>query len=478
MREIRSFVEGAWVDGEDGGLLRDKYSDEPIGRIHQATPEQVGRAASGALAGFAASRLTPYERFRILARASELVHERRDELATAVIAETGFARADAENEVARTAETLLLSGEEAKRITGEVVPMGSVPAGSDRIGFTVRRPLGVVCAITPFNSPLNTVAHKVGPAIAAGNAVVLKPSALTPLGGMLLVELLLDAGLPPDLIALVNGEGAAIGDLLLENPIPSFYAFTGSTRVGEHIRKTIGLRRAQLELGSLSSTIVCDDVDTDGLIEKCLNAAFRKSGQVCTSVQRLYVQEALVQEFVDRATAYLAERSAGDPSDPATYLGPLISRDAAERVRSWIGEAVESGADAVTGGPGGERGMVEPTVLVGVDTTMKVMSQEIFGPVVAIRPFRDLEAAMDELNATPYGLAAGIFTSDIGRAFRAAERLDVGTVHINESSSSRVDLMPFGGIKASGTGQEGPKYAIREMTEERLITIGAIARHA
>jgi succinate-semialdehyde dehydrogenase/glutarate-semialdehyde dehydrogenase len=478
MQQIRSFIEGEWVDGDDGGEVRDKYTAEVIGHIHQATPEQVERAVRGARAGFETTRLTPYERYRVLARASQLVHERRAVLIAAVTAETGFAQPDAENEVTRTAETLLLSGEEAKRITGEVVPMGSVPAGSDRIGFTVRHPLGVVCAITPFNSPLNTVSHKVGPAIAAGNAVVLKPSALTPLCAMLLVELLLDAGVPPELIALVNGNGTSVGNLLLENPVPAFYAFTGSTRVGEHIRRTIGLRRAQLELGSLSSTIVCDDVDMEGLVEKCLNAAFRKSGQVCTSVQRLYVQDAVVPEFLDRAEQYLRTRRAGDPSDPGTYLGPLISEGAAQRVRSWVGEAIAAGADAVVGGGGGDTALVDPTVLAGVDTGMKVMSQEIFGPVVAIRPFSDLDAAIDEVNDTPYGLAAGIFTSDIARAFRAAERLHVGTVHINESSSSRVDLMPFGGTKSSGTGQEGPRYAIREMTEERMITIGAIARGA
>jgi succinate-semialdehyde dehydrogenase/glutarate-semialdehyde dehydrogenase len=328
----------------------------------------------------------------------------------------------------------------------------------------------VVCAITPFNSPLNTLAHKVGPALAAGNSVIVKPASYTPLSAGLLVRSLLEAGLPPQLIAVVMGGGGTVGQWLLESPVPAFYAFTGSTEVGEHIQRTVGLRRTQLEMGSLSSTLVCEDADLAKAATACVNAAFRKAGQVCTSVQRLYVHADVVDEFATRVTDVLAATSAGDPRDEKTLVGPVISEKDADRIATWIERAQQGGASVLAGGAR-QGQVVEPTVLTDVRLSMEVLCQEVFGPVVSLRPFTDLGEAITEINDTPYGLSAGIFTANLGKAFTAVERLHMGSVHVNESSSNRVDLMPYGGAKLSGRGIEGPRYAIHEMTEHRLITL-------
>jgi succinate-semialdehyde dehydrogenase/glutarate-semialdehyde dehydrogenase len=365
----------------------------------------------------------------------------------------------------------MLCGEEARRLAGEVIPMEGAPGGGGRLAFTRYRPLGVVCAITPFNSPLNTVVHKVGPALAAGNAVALKPASQTPLTAEGLVRLLLQAGLPAELISLLPGRGASVGQWLLDSQVPSSYAFTGSNPVGESVQRAAGMRRTQLELGSISSTIICADADLERCLPLCVNAGFRKAGQVCTSVQRLYVHRAVSAEVLALLSADLQGKQAGDPAAADTFIGPLISPGDARRVDSWISEAADGGAEVVCGGRR-ERNVIAPTVLAGVSPAMQVMSCEVFGPVVMVRPFTELPAAIAEINDTPYGLAAGIFTRSLDQALTAAEQLRMGSIHINETSSSRVDLMPYTGVKASGIGREGPRYAIREMSEEYLITLG------
>ncbi len=471
MKQIKPFVAGRWVDGESTTTFLDTYAGTAVAELHHASADQVAGATRAVAEAQAASTLSPYERYRILARAAELVQERAAELAEAIVADTGFTTTDAKREVERTVQTLLLSGEEGKRLHGEVVPIDADPSAPKRVAFTIRRPVGVVCAITPFNSPLNTVAHKIAPALAAGNGVVLKPAVQTPLSADLLLRLLLDAGLPEGLISVLYGDGASVGQWLLDDEVPAFYAFTGSTQVGLKIQQTIGVRRAQLELGSLSSTIVCRDADLNRAAALAVNAAFRKAGQVCTSVQRLYIDRAVVGEFVTAMTSSLADKQVGDPRDPNTFIGPLIDANAADRVSSWIDRAASSGATVVTGGT--RKGtLIEPTIVTDVALDMELMCREVFGPVVSIRPFDDLDAAVAEANDTPYGLAAGIFTSDVSRALNLARRMRVGTVHINDTSSARVDLMPFGGVKGSGHGHEGPAYAIKEMTEETLVTLG------
>jgi succinate-semialdehyde dehydrogenase/glutarate-semialdehyde dehydrogenase len=472
--EIRPFIAGDYEDGDGIAPVEDKYTGATAARVHIASRPQVDRAVDEVARAQERLRdsLPPYRRYEILTEAARLLAERSRAFTDAIMLDTGFPAADASKEVERAQQTLLLSGEEAKRITGEMVPIDAAPGGSRRLAFTLRRPVGVVCAITPFNSPLNTVLHKVAPAFAAGNGVVLKPSLYTPVTADLMLRLLLDAGVPAELISVLHGEGAKVGQWLLEHQVPGFYAFTGSTAVGLRIRETIGVRRAQLELGSLSSTIVCSDANIERAAALCVNAAFRKAGQVCTSVQRLYVHEAVAADFSAALAAELAPRLAGDPSDARTFVGPVISKDDAERIESWVDDAVSGGAKVAYGG-GRDGRVVKPVVLTDVTPAMKVMSTEVFGPVVSLRPFTVLEQAIAEVNGTPYGLSAGVFTSDIGNALAAADLLRFGTVHINETSSARVDLLPFGGVKASGEGREGPAYAIAEMTEERLVTIGA-----
>jgi acyl-CoA reductase-like NAD-dependent aldehyde dehydrogenase len=463
-------IKGQWVDGESTQTLTEKFRGRVYGQMAVASAAQVDEAVTGALAGVQASSLSPYERFQILARAARLTEARMTVLSGLMRDEAGFTRPDAENEVRRCVQTLELSAEEAKRLNGELVPMEAAAGMKNRLGFTVRVPRGVICAITPFNSPLNTVAHKVAPALAGGNAVVLKPSNLTPLTAVELCKILLEAGLPPALLALVNGAGTQIGRQLLQDQRIAYYAFTGSTQVGREIQQAAGLRGTQLELGSIASTIVCHDADIDMAVPKIINAGFRKAGQVCTSVQRLFVDRRIAASFIPKLVAAANATKAGDPADPTTVIGPMISAHHAQRATAWVQEAVAAGATVLTGGVC-EGNVMPATVLIGVTDTMRVYCEEIFAPVLSILEFDTIDEAVRRANDSPYGLAAGLFTSNLSTALQTARRLRFGGVHVNEASSARVDVMPFGGVKDSGFGREGPSYAIREMTEERLITV-------
>jgi acyl-CoA reductase-like NAD-dependent aldehyde dehydrogenase len=462
-------IDGGWVDGGSAQEMVDRYSGAPIDTMQVASVSQVADAVQAARSAFHANTLTPSDRHRILGRAAVLVNERRESLMALLSAETGFPRADAENEVRRTVQTLELSAEEARRVVGEMVPLEATPGLKDRMGFTILVPLGVVCAITPFNSPLNVVAHKVAPALAAGNAVVVKPSEHTPLSAVALCRILVDAGLPAGMVSLLHG-GAEIGRALVADPGVDFYAFTGSTRVGKEIQAGAGLRRTQLELGSIASTIVCADADLRLAASKCVQAAFRKAGQVCTSVQRLYVHRGVAAQFTDLLVDAARKVPYGDPSRPGTVVGPMITLAHAQRAQAWVRQAVEQGAEVLCGGTL-EGAVMAPTVLRNVRPDMKVMCEEIFAPVLCLTEFADLQQAYDSANATPFGLAVGVFTRDVSTALHAGRRLRFGGIHINETSSSRVDVMPFGGVKDSGFGREGPRYAVREMMEERLVTV-------
>jgi len=463
-------VGGQWVAGASSEALKDKYDGSVYGQMAVASAEQVTAAVTGAVQGQQQSTLTPYQRFKILSAAARIVEGRLEALIELMRHEAGFTRADGDNEVRRCVQTLELCAEEAKRLNGEMAPLQAGDGVKNRIGFTMRAPRGVVCVITPFNSPLNVLAHKVGPALAGGNAVVIKPSEFTPLTAVALCKALIEAGLPPALLALVHGEGGVVGPQLLADARIAFYAFTGSTRVGREIQRAAGLRRTQLELGSIASTIVCNDADIALAIPKILNAGFRKAGQVCTSVQRLYVERGIAAQFVPRLVAAAKQMKAGDPADPATVIGPMISLQHARRAKAWVEEAVASGAQVLAGGDC-EGAVMAPTVLTRVADDMKVMCEEIFGPVLSIVEFEGIDAAVAQANGTPFGLSAGLFTSNLHTAFHAARALRFGGVHVNEASSARIDAMPFGGVKDSGFGWEGPAYAVREMTEERLMTV-------
>jgi succinate-semialdehyde dehydrogenase/glutarate-semialdehyde dehydrogenase len=465
----RLYIGGEWVPGASTFNVTDKFTGATIATVAAASREHVTQAVRAAAEAFEGRSPSAYERYKTLHRAATLLESRHAEFSSIIVAESGFTVSDAGGEISRAVQTLLTCAEEAKRIAGEVVPIQGAPGQENRLAFTLRMPVGVVCAITPFNSPLNTVAHKAGPALAAGNAVVLKPATQTPLTAALFCELLTEAGVPPGYLNLIHGSGSEVGTWLLQEPQIAFYTFTGSTAVGRTIQRAIGLRRSQLELGSISSTIVCEDADLVRAVPRCIGASFRKAGQVCTSVQRLYVQRSVVENFVGALLEATAKARVGDPRDAATLVGPMISAAEADRAGAWVQEAVAQGARVVCGGRH-DGALFRPTIVVDVTARMRVMSEEIFAPVISIVPYDVLDAAINDINATPYGLAAGIFTSNVNTAMHAARQLRVGTVHVNETSSSRVDVMPYGGVKESGFGREGPKYAIHEMTDERLVT--------
>lgn len=463
-------IGGQWKDGKQVEVLRDKFRSERYGDVAIAGVDDVDAAVTAAERAFATTSFSNFERYEVLMRAADRIAQRESELVALVTAETGFPRADALSDVRRCVLTLRLSAEEARRIAGEVVPMHATPGLTNRIGFTVLVPRGVVCAITPYNAPLNGVAHKVGPALAAGNSVVLKPSEVTPLSAVAFCQALLDAGLPPGLLSMLHGPGPVVGRALLDDPRIAFYTFTGSTRVGREIQQAAGLRPTQLELGSVASTIVCADADLELASGKVVAASFRKAGQVCTSVQRVLVHRSIADRFATMVVEKTRRLKVGDPTAPETDVGPMISEAQAARAAEWIAEAVQGGAEVLTGGRR-TGALLEPTVLRNVDRRMRVCSEEIFAPVVSLLEFDDVEAAYDQANDTPFGLAVGLFTRDLSTAMRAVHRLRFGGVHINETSSSRVDVMPFGGVKDSGHGREGPRYAMREMMEERVLTI-------
>ncbi|QKH39786.1 aldehyde dehydrogenase family protein [Achromobacter pestifer] len=463
-----SLIGGKWRNSERTFEVRDKFTGRKIADVAEASREHVALAVATARKAMESAAQSPHERASVLRGAADLLQKHRRRFEELVLADTGFTIADAAMEVDRAIITLNLSAEEAVRIVGEMVPFAASPGAHRRLGWTQRFPVGVVCAITPFNSPLNTVLHKVAPAYAAGNAVVLKPSAYTPLTAALLGEILLEAGMPAGFLGIVHGDGDSVGSWLLEEQDIAFYTFTGSTRVGRIIQQAAGLRRTQMELGSIASTIVCADADLDRAIPKIANAGFRKAGQVCTSVQRLYAHRSNFDEVVERLAAFAATLPAGDPRLPDTRIGPLISEAAAKRAQTWIEEAAACGARIRHGGRR-ERSVLEPTVLTEASADQKIWCAEAFAPVIAVHPFDSMEQAYAGANDTPYGLAAGVFTQDVDTALRAASRLRFGTVQINEASSARSDVMPFGGVKDSGFGKEGPAYAIREMTEERLV---------
>ncbi|MGE3148317.1 MAG: aldehyde dehydrogenase family protein [Pseudorhodoplanes sp.] len=470
MIEAKLFIDGAWIAGESQSELKDKFTGQTIAKVHNASEAQVDEAVAAARRVFDASRIPIPERYDILMRAKDILVRRKEEILDLMVAETGFTRADNAGDFGRCVQTLLTSAEEAKRITGEMVPIDSAPGHEGELAFTIRVPLGVVACITPFNSPLNTTAHKIAPAIAAGNAVVVKPASYTPLSAMILTEILIEAGLPKGWVNLVNGPGGATGAALCANPDVRYFAFTGGGPAGEAIQRAAGLRRTQMELGNISATIICDDANLKVAAAKSSGTAFRKAGQVCTSLQRLFVHSSVVKEFGRLLAENASAMKVGDPRDPKTAIGPMISVSEAERVEAWIAEAKKAGAKVLLGGTR-NAGTVTPTILDQVTTQMRVVSEEIFGPVVSLIPFDDLDDAIEQVNATPYGLSAGIFTRNIDTAFRAARRIEVGLFNINNTSSNRADLMPYGGVKMSGFGREGPRAAIRDMTDERLITI-------
>ena len=463
------FFDGAWHRTASTADVLDKYTLEPAGAVSVAGPQEVALAVNAAAAAHRAGAPSPADRAQILERAIPLIAARREDFRTLMAIEAGFPRSDADGEIDRCQETLRLSAMAARELAGEMVPMAGSPHGQGRIGFTHRVPVGPVLAITPFNSPLNTVTHKVAPAFAAGNPVILKPSLHTPATAALLIEILAEAGVPKGFLAIMHG-GVETAELLIAEESIRYIAFTGSTAAGRSIQSKAGLRRTQMELGSIASTVLCADANLDAAMPKVVSASFRKAGQVCSSIQLLHVHRSILDTVLARLVSGAQAMVVGDPRDAATVVGPLVSLAAAERVERWVREAEEKGARLLM--PLQRTGAcLRPVVLTDVSADMRVTCEEIFGPVVSVLPFDDFEDVIERANASPFGLAAGVFTNSLDIVRRAIGGLDVGGLHFNETSSSRIDLMPYGGVKQSGFGQEGPKYAVREMTEERLVTM-------
>lgn len=463
------FIGGQWVKGSEYAPLYSPYSGEKIAEIPQATTQEVDAALDAAhQARHVMAKMPAHQRASILDKLADLLEERQEEAARIIALEAAKPIKTARAEVGRTVQTYRFAAEEAKRIYGETLPLDAAPGGEGRIAYTVREPLGVVGAISPFNFPMNLVAHKVGPALASGNTVVLKPASQTPLSAFFLAELLEQAGVPAGAFNVVTGSGRTIGNRIVEDPRVKVVTFTGSPGVGIGIRNRAGLKRVILELGSNSAVIVDKDANLDKIIPRCVTGSFSFQGQVCISVQRIFVMEEVYEDFVDKFVTATRSLNLGDPLDEQTDVSAMISPGDVKRSLDWIKEAEDSGAKVAIGAEANGN-MLTPTVLLDVDLSMKVSCQEVFAPIVLINKVSSMDEAIELVNDSPYGLQAGVYTNNVYTAFDAAEKLQVGGVIINDIPTFRVDHMPYGGVKESGSGREGLKYAIEEMTELKLV---------
>jgi acyl-CoA reductase-like NAD-dependent aldehyde dehydrogenase len=471
MQKKHLFIDGKWVEAASYTTLRAPYSGETIAEVASATKQELDLAIRAAEQAKPVMRAMPaHQRAAILEKLVAKLQERREEAARIIALEASKPLKFALAEVDRTIQTYKFAAEEAKRIHGEMIPLDAAPGGDNRLGFTVREPIGIIGAITPFNFPMNLVAHKVGPAIASGNTVVLKPAGQTPLSSFFIAELLQEAGLPDGALNVVTGSGSVIGEALVTDPRIAMITFTGSPAVGIDIRSKAGLKRVTLELGSNSAVIVDKDVNIGAIIPRCIVGAFSNQGQVCISVQRVYVHEDRYKEFVSLFVEETEKLVIGDPLDPATDVAAMISPKDVQRSLEWIEEAKQHGAEVATGGYA-EGNVLRPTVLLNVDPSVQVSCKEVFAPVVLVNKVKSVEEAIDLTNASDFGLQAGIYTENIRTALDASEKLHVGGVMINDIPTFRVDQMPYGGVKQSGVGREGLKYAVEEMTEMKLIVI-------
>ncbi|QGQ44994.1 aldehyde dehydrogenase family protein [Metabacillus sediminilitoris] len=462
-------INGEKVETPKYASLYSPYSGEEIAQIAMADKDLTIQAITAAYnARELMAKMPAYQRANILEKVVALLKEKADEAAEIISRESAKPIMFAKAEVERTIETYKFSAEEAKRIHGETIPFDAAVGGVGRIGYTLREPIGVVGAITPFNFPMNLVAHKVGPAIAAGNTIVLKPASQTPLSALFIAEIFEEAGLPAGVLNVVTGPGGIVGDAIVEDDRVSMVTFTGSPSVGIGIRNKAGLKKTTLELGSNSALIIDKDIDIDQMIDRCIMGAFSNQGQVCISLQRVYAHEDVYEQFVAKFTEAAKKLKIGDPLDPDTYISSLISRGEAERVLGWIEETKYSEATIVTGGKL-QDGILEPTIITDADHSLKVSCQEAFAPVVIVNKVSSVEEAIGQVNDSRFGLQAGIYTNNVKNALYASRELHVGGVMINDVPTYRVDQMPYGGVKESGTGREGIKYALEEMTEMKLV---------
>ncbi|MFJ8066620.1 aldehyde dehydrogenase family protein [Psychrobacillus sp. NPDC096426] len=463
------YVNGEWKSSEKNAELKSPHTKEVIAHIPQATREEVEQAIEVADASKKQmAELTAYERAGVLEHISQLFADNRQKAAEIISLEAAKPIKYALGEIDRTIETYKFAAEEAKRLTGEMIPMDAAKNGANRFGYTIEQPIGVIGAITPFNFPQNLVAHKVGPAIAAGNTIVLKPASQTPLSALFLAELIDQTALPKGAFNVITGSGKTVGDALVESDKVKMITFTGSPAVGIGIRNKAGLKKVALELGSNAGLIIDKGVDLSQIVPKCVMGAFSNQGQVCISLQRTYVIDELFEEFIKQFTAATKQLVIGSPFEESTDISAMIHPSEQDRAIDWVEEAVQNGAEIVTGGTT-ENGVFMPTILTNVSSTSKVSCQEVFAPIVVVNRISSVEEGIAAINDSNYGLQAGIFTNDIQTAFLASKQLEVGGVLINDIPTYRVDQMPYGGVKESGTGKEGLKYAIHEMTETKLV---------
>jgi acyl-CoA reductase-like NAD-dependent aldehyde dehydrogenase len=466
---MEMYVAGEWRSAARVEAVRNPYDGEEVDSVPVAGVDDARAAVTAAVDGAAAMRrLSAWERNEALRRAADLLDARLDDLARTIAVEVGKPLAEARAEATRVPELLRLSGAEGARMHGETVPVDAAPTGTGKLAFTLRQPCGVVVAIAPFNYPALLVAHKLGPALAAGNAVVVKPARQTPLSALFLTRVLLEAGLPENAIQCVTGPGAELGQALCSDPRVRKISFTGSTAVGEQITRVAGVKRLSLELGSNCPLIVMPDADLDAVAAATTIGGYVNAGQVCISVQRVLVADEVYGDFVERLTPAVESLRTGHPLDDGTSLGPVISTTEAERVERTIREAIDGGATLITGGER-DGAIVAPTVVGDVDPAMAISRQELFGPAVALTRVDGIDEAIALANDSDYGLGAGLFTQNVDHALRFAREVDAGSIQINASPLWRADLMPYGGLKGSGIGKEGPRSAIEEMTELKTI---------
>jgi len=467
-------IGGEWVTGGDEIVVTSPFDGHEIGRVPRADEALVARAITAARAAHDAGPLPLWQRAEILDNAAQALRERAEEFARTIAEEAAKPIKTARVEVARAVSTFTFAAAEARTLAGEMIPIEATDVGMGKLAFTLRIPIGVVGAISPFNFPLNLVAHKVAPAIAAGCPVVLKPASQTPLSAIALAELLLtECGLPPGHLNVVTGSGDIVGNAIVDDDHVAYISFTGSPDVGWSIRARAPRKKVGLELGNNAPVIIERGSDLAAAAAKISVAGYSHAGQSCISTQRIYVHDTIADEFLDELVPRVQALRVGDPLDDSTDVSALISRADRDRVQSWIDEAVAGGGKVASGGIVDDNGLLAPTVLVDVLPDMKVCALEVFGPVVAVQQFHDVDDAIRLANATRYGLQAAIFTPDLSLALRAARELDFGGVLVNEVPTWRADLMPYGGVRNSGNTREGPRYAVQEMTETRLVVIDA-----
>jgi acyl-CoA reductase-like NAD-dependent aldehyde dehydrogenase len=467
--ERKLLVGGAWVETGEWIDVRSPYDAAIVGRVPKGGASEA-RDALDAAERAMRDPLPAHERAAILDRIAAFLAERADDAARTISAEAGKPMKAARVEASRAVSTFTMAAVEARKLAGEMVPMDASPAGAGKLALTLRQPIGIVGAISPFNFPLNLVAHKIAPALAAGCAVVLKPAEKTPLSALFLAELETEAGLPAGWLNVVCGPAAEIGDVLVEDERVKLITFTGSVPIGWKLRERAPRKRVNLELGNATPVIVAADADMEDAATRLAANAFSFAGQSCISVQRIYVERRASDEFLALFLPRVEALKVGDPADEETDVGPLISDSDRDRILSWIEEAKSAGAKVLTGGEL-EGELLQPTVIAEAPPDAKVSREEVFGPLCTVAPFDTLDEAIALANSTRFGLQAGVFTRDVKDALRAARELEFGGVMVNEAPTFRADQMPYGGVKDSGNTREGPAYAIREMTEERLVVL-------